>query len=152
MFALKDLYQEVIVDHNRAPRNFGHLAAPTHRAEGFNPLCGDRLTIELAVDADGVIRELAFDGQGCAISVASASLMTEAIKGRTLAEAEPLFERFHTMLTTAVESDLLNGDDSLGKLEALAGVRAFPSRVKCATLCWHALRSALHGETVATTE
>jgi len=152
MFALKDLYQEVIVDHNRAPRNFGHLAAPTHRAEGFNPLCGDRLTIELAVDAGGVIRELAFDGQGCAISVASASLMTEAIKGRTLAEAEPIFERFHQLLTASSATDDPSEDASLGKLVALAGVRAYPSRVKCATLCWHAMRSALHGEAVASTE
>lgn len=152
MFALKDLYQEVIVDHNRAPRNFGHLVGPTHRAEGFNPLCGDRLTIELAVDAEGVIRDLAFDGQGCAISVASASLMTEALKGLTLAEAGPLFERFHDLLTTPTESDALPEDASLGKLVALAGVRAYPSRVKCATLCWHAMRSALGGQAAISTE
>jgi nitrogen fixation NifU-like protein len=152
MFALKDLYQEVIVDHNRAPRNFGHLAAPTHRAEGFNPLCGDRLTIELAVDEAGVIRDLAFEGQGCAISVASASLMTEALKGRSLAEARPLFERFHALLTGPAEATDAGDEDALGKLVALAGVRAYPSRVKCATLCWHALRSALAGEAVASTE
>jgi nitrogen fixation protein NifU and related proteins len=152
MFALKDLYQEVIVDHNRTPRNFGHLAAPTHRAEGFNPLCGDRLTIELSVDDDGVISDVAFDGQGCAISVASASLMTEALKGRPLSEVEPLFERFHSLLTKPTESDEFPQDEALGKLIALAGVRAYPSRVKCATLCWHALRSAAHGEPVASTE
>jgi len=152
MFALKDLYQEVIVDHNRAPRNFGHLEAPTHRADGFNPLCGDRLTIELAVDEAGVIRELAFDGQGCAISVASASLMTEALKGRTLAEAEPLFQSFHSLLTRPSDTDAIPEEESLGKLVALAGVRAHPSRVKCATLCWHALRSAAHGESIASTE
>lgn len=144
---LADLYQEIIIDHNRSPRNFRALAPATHHAEGFNPLCGDRLQLYLDVH-DGVIREATFQGAGCAISVASASLMTEALKGRTEAEAHALFRRFHALVT---------GEDGepppeLGKLAALAGVRAYPSRVKCATLCWHTLESALAGEAVASTE
>lgn len=139
---IKDLYQEVIVDHNRSPRNFGPMEDADRKLEGFNPLCGDRLTLYLKMDGDR-ISDIRFDGHGCAISVASASLMTEAMKGKTVAEAESLFEMFHDLLTTdRQEPDL----DKLGKLAALAGVRDYPTRVKCATLCWHTLHSALEGE------
>ncbi|HEX8011581.1 MAG TPA: SUF system NifU family Fe-S cluster assembly protein [Casimicrobiaceae bacterium] len=140
MSELRDLYQDVILDHYRRPRNYGALADANRRAEGFNPLCGDRLTLHVRVK-DGTIEEASFEGTGCAISTASASLLTESIKGKTEREAEALFERFR---------DLVMRDDgaahaSLGKLEALAGVREFPVRVKCATLAWHTLRAALAG-------
>jgi nitrogen fixation NifU-like protein len=139
---IKDLYQEIIVDHNRSPRNFGPMEDADRKLEGFNPLCGDRLTLYLKMDGDR-IDDIHFDGHGCAISVASASLMTEAMKGKTVAEAEALFKTFHDLLTTdRQEPDL----DKLGKLAALAGVRDYPTRVKCATLCWHTLHSALEGE------
>ena len=141
MFDLKDLYQEVIVDHNRSPRNFGKLENPDRTLEGFNPLCGDRLTLYLNMN-DNTIDEISFDGSGCAISVASASLMTDAMKGKTAEEAEDIFNSFHQLVTS-------DGDDidseKLGKLAALAGVREYPTRVKCATLCWHTLHSALEG-------
>lgn len=143
MFDLKDLYQEIIVDHNRTPRNFGKLAGANRKLEGFNPLCGDRLTLYLDVDG-GAIRDIRFDGSGCAISVASASLMTEAMKGKTVAQAEALFGEFHGLLTGSAPKD---AGQSLGKLAALAGVRDYPSRIKCAVLCWHTLRSALHDST-----
>lgn len=141
MADLRDLYQEVVFDHNRRPRNFGKLAEANRRAEGFNPLCGDRLTLQLKL-VDGVIEDVRFEGSGCAISTASASLMTEALKGKTVAQAGLLFEGFRALLTGA-------GNDHvpLGKLEVLAGVREFPVRVKCATLAWHTLRAALHNET-----
>ena len=142
MFDLKDLYQEVIVDHNRSPRNFGKLENPDRTLEGFNPLCGDRLTLYLKLD-DNQIDDISFDGSGCAISVASASLMTDAMKGKTTEEAEDIFNNFHDL----VASDADNVDmEKLGKLAALAGVREYPTRVKCATLCWHTLHSALEGE------
>lgn len=141
MSDLRDLYQEVIVDHGRRPRNFGPLPEASHQAEGFNPLCGDRLTLHLKV-ADGVIADARFEGAGCAISTASASLMTEALKGLPTAEAEILFAAFHAMLT----GDGALPPGGLGKLEVLAGVREFPSRVKCATLAWHTLQAALHAE------
>lgn len=141
MADLRDLYREVIVDHGRRPRNFGPLAGASHRAEGFNPLCGDRLTLHLQV-VDGVIRDARFEGAGCAISMASASLLTEALKGRSTSEAEALFASFHAMLTGERQAT----DVPLGKLEVLAGVREFPTRIKCATLAWHALRAALHAE------
>jgi nitrogen fixation NifU-like protein len=149
MFDLKDLYQEVIVDHNRNPRNFGKLEDADYQLEGFNPLCGDRLTLYLKMK-DGVIDNISFDGSGCAISVASASLMTEALKGKTKEEAEAIFSEFHHLITDeSVEPDL----EKLGKLAALAGVRAYPTRVKCATLCWHTLNAVLHGdETPVSTE
>ncbi|TDJ32775.1 MAG: SUF system NifU family Fe-S cluster assembly protein [Gammaproteobacteria bacterium] len=137
---LYDLYQEVIVDHNRSPRNFGKPEGYNRIAEGFNPLCGDRLTLYLRVDDTGTIEDIAFEGEGCAISVASASLMTECLKGQPVSKAEALFGSFHKLVTGG-ESE--PGVD-LGKLAALAGVREFPSRVKCATLCWHALKSALN--------
>lgn len=137
---LRDLYQEVIVDHSRRPRNFGPLPDASHQAEGFNPLCGDHLTLRLKV-VEGVIANARFEGAGCAISTASASLMTEALKGRSASEAEALFADFHTLLTGEPKAS-----STLGKLEVLAGVREFPSRIKCATLAWHALQAALHAE------
>ena len=139
---LKDLYQEIIVDHNRSPRNFGKLDDADRRLEGFNPLCGDRLTLYLKLD-DGKIDDISFDGSGCAISVASASLMTEAMKGLSTDKAESIFNDFHQLVTSdGSEVDV----DALGKLAALAGVRDYPTRVKCATLCWHTLHSALEGD------
>lgn len=137
---LRDLYQEVIVDHSRRPRNFGPLPEASHQAEGFNPLCGDRLTLRLKV-VDGVIDDARFEGAGCAISTASASLMTEALKGHSESHAETLFADFHAMLTGAPKAS-----SALGKLEVLAGVREFPSRIKCATLAWHTLHAALRAE------
>jgi SUF system NifU family Fe-S assembly protein len=146
---LRDLYQEVILDHGRRPRNFGPLAGANRHAEGFNPLCGDRLTLHLKVD-DGLIREARFEGSGCAISTASASLMTEALKGKSEAEAEALFGAFHARLTNDAAA---HSAVPLGKLEVLSGVREFPVRVKCATLAWHTLEAALHqASTPVTTE
>jgi nitrogen fixation NifU-like protein len=150
MSELRDLYQEVILDHNRRPRNFRELPPPARRAEGFNPLCGDRLTLYLDLEGD-TIRDVSFQGSGCAISKASASLMTEALKGKTLSEAERLFERFHQMVTSSMESPPAD----LGKLSVLAGVREFPTRVKCASLAWHTLKAAMAaspGEEPVTTE
>ncbi|MBI2186086.1 MAG: SUF system NifU family Fe-S cluster assembly protein [Acidobacteria bacterium] len=143
---LEDLYQEVILDHNRRPRNFRALEAG-QKAEGFNPLCGDRITVYLTVD-NGVINDVAFQGSGCAISKASASLMTESVKGKTVAEAQALFERFQQMITAPSDAPV----DNLGKLMVLAGVRQFPVRVKCASLAWHTLRAAVEasGEVVST--
>lgn len=138
---LKDLYQEVIVDHNRSPRNFHPMPDATRSLEGFNPLCGDRLTLYLKLDGDR-ITDISFGGSGCAISVASASLMTEVMKGRTLAEAERIFSGFHGMLTGAGEGV---DAESMGKLAVLAGVRDYPSRIKCATLCWHTLHALIEG-------
>jgi nitrogen fixation NifU-like protein len=135
---LRDLYQEVIFDHYRQPRNRGALTDASHHAEGHNPLCGDRVTIHLKV-ADGVVRDARFEGAGCAIATASASLMTEALKGRRLDEVEALFRDFHAMVTDAPSRD----PAELGKLAVLAGVREFPARVKCATLAWHTLKAAL---------
>ncbi|MEA3150395.1 MAG: nitrogen fixation protein NifU [Gammaproteobacteria bacterium] len=135
---LNDLYRDVILDHNRRPRNFGVLDAADASVEGFNPLCGDRLTVRLKM-ADQTISDIRFEGEGCAISTASASLMTEAVKGKTRDEALALFDRVHHLLTDDAASS-----DELGKLAALSGVREFPARVKCASLCWHTLASALH--------
>ena len=135
---LNDLYRDVILDHNRRPRNFGALDSADASVEGFNPMCGDRLTVRLKMDADK-ISDIRFEGQGCAISTASASLMTEAVKGRTRTEALRLFERIHELLT----DDAAPPADELGKLAALSGVREYPARVKCASLCWHTLASAL---------
>ncbi|MBL1142975.1 MAG: SUF system NifU family Fe-S cluster assembly protein [Proteobacteria bacterium] len=142
MFDIKDLYQEVIVDHNRSPRNFGKLDDANKTLEGFNPLCGDKLTLYLKTE-DDTIKDISFDGSGCAISVASASLMTEAMKGKSMQEAEKLFNEFHDLITTDKEADL----EELGKLAALAGVKAYPARVKCASLCWHTLHSVIEGGT-----
>ncbi len=138
---LKDLYRDVILDHNRQPRNFGPLNHATASIEGFNPLCGDRLTLRLRLIGDR-IADIRFEGQGCAISTASASLMTEAVKGRTRAEALAVFERVHRLLT----DDTAPIGEELGKLASLSGVREFPARVKCASLCWHTLATALKSE------
>lgn len=144
---LADLYRDVIIDHNRNPRNFRKIPPPCQHAEGLNPLCGDKLQVYLKLDDGGRIEDIAFEGSGCAISVASASLMTEALRGRTRAEAEALFETMHGMLTGRQAPDVA----ALGKLAALAGVREYPTRVKCASLCWHTAHSALEeGDTVST--
>src|SRR5262245_47196644 len=135
---LQELYQEMILDHNRRPRNF-RVIEGGRKSEGYNPLCGDRLTVYLRVE-DGRIQDASFQGSGCAISKASASMMTDSVKGKTLQEAEALFERFHEMVTGQGPQ---GGHDDLGKLSVLAGVRQFPIRVKCATLPWHALRAAV---------
>lgn len=139
MSDLRELYQEVILDHNKRPRNFGPLEDANRDAEGYNPLCGDRLKVYLKVDGD-VVRDVSFEGSGCAISKASASLMTEAVKGRTLAEVDRIFEAFHAMVTSS--TDAPGGHEDLGKLAVLSGVREFPTRVKCASLAWHTLRAA----------
>ncbi|HEX3553260.1 MAG TPA: SUF system NifU family Fe-S cluster assembly protein [Thermoanaerobaculia bacterium] len=138
---LRDLYQEVILDHNRRPRNFGPLASANHRAEGNNPLCGDQVTVLLDLDEDR-IRDIAFQGAGCAISTASASLMTEALKGQSVEAARRLFDVFHDLLTTG-EVREGEGLPELGKLAVFTGVREYPMRVKCATLAWHTLLAAL---------
>ncbi len=135
---LKDLYRDVILDHNRKPRNFGALTDADAQADGHNPLCGDRLTVWVRLDGQR-IADIRFEGKGCAISTASASLMTEAVKGKDKAAIKALYEQVHTLLTHQEAS----ADASLGKLAALAGVSEFPARVKCATLCWHTLNAAL---------
>lgn len=139
---LNELYQDLIKDHARKPRNFRALEGADRQVEGYNPLCGDRFTIYLKMDGD-VIADVSFQGSGCAISTASASMMTQALKGKTRAEAEELFRRFHRLLVTEVSPQEA---EELGKLAVFAGVRQFPIRVKCATLGWHAAHAALHGE------
>jgi nitrogen fixation NifU-like protein len=148
MSDLSDLYQEVILDHGRNPRNFRTMADATASAEGLNPLCGDHYQVFLRLDGDRVA-DVSFQGSGCAISKASASLMSQVLKGKSAAEAEDLFQRFHKMV---VEGDATQAD-GLGKLAVLKGVADFPTRVKCASLAWHALHAALHGDQKpATTE
>ncbi|MDE0309735.1 MAG: SUF system NifU family Fe-S cluster assembly protein [Acidiferrobacterales bacterium] len=137
---LKALYQEVIIDHSRNPRNFGCLESANCSAEGVNPLCGDELTLQCLLDADDVIQEIRFVGHGCAISVASASIMTEMMLGMSKTEAEQLFERFHARVTGCADGDSVD----IGKLEVLSGVREFPTRVKCATLAWHTAIAAIN--------
>ena len=137
---LKELYRDVILDHNKRPRNFGRLEPPARSARGHNPLCGDELTVYALLDGEQV-RELRFEGAGCAISVASASLMTEAVKGKSRAEVARLFGTVHDLLTRPDAP----APAELGKLAALSGVREFPARVKCASLCWHTLNAALEG-------
>ncbi|HKS16330.1 MAG TPA: SUF system NifU family Fe-S cluster assembly protein [Planctomycetota bacterium] len=143
--ALDELYQEVILDHYRKPRNFGMLRGADRKAEGHNPLCGDRVALQLRTKA-GVIEDIKFDGKGCAISTASASMMTEAVKGKSRAEAESLFDKFHALVTGGAHGD------ELGKLAAFGGVSEFPLRVKCASLAWHTLKAALEesGSTIST--
>jgi len=138
MYDLGDLYQELILDHSKKPRNFGPMDVANATAEGYNPLCGDKITVQLKLEND-VIREVGFQGSGCAISTASASLMTESLKGRTREEAEHLFQGFHDLLTGEKQAPA-----ELGKLAVFSGVREYPMRVKCATLAWHTLRAALH--------
>jgi nitrogen fixation NifU-like protein len=146
---LRELYQEVILDHHRRPRNFGALENANCRSEGYNPLCGDRVTIYAIVE-DEVIQDVHFDGTGCAICMASTSVMTEAIKGRTLAEMEALFGSFHELVTGP--PDETADTEGLGKLAVFFGVREFPVRVKCATLAWHTLKAAIEGRSDVTTE
>ncbi|HEX4603690.1 MAG TPA: SUF system NifU family Fe-S cluster assembly protein [Candidatus Angelobacter sp.] len=141
MSELRELYQEVILEHSKKPRNFRVLESANHKAEGFNPLCGDHFTVYVDVK-EGAISDIGFQGSGCAISKASASMMTQTLKGKTTGEAEGIFSKFHDLVTGQASS---NGED-LGKLAVFAGVSEFPLRVKCATLAWHALRAALHGE------
>ena len=150
MSELEDLYQEVILDHNKRPRNLRAVEGASHHAEGYNPLCGDKVTVYLKLEGDR-INDISFQGSGCAISTASASILTETLKGKTREEAEALFQRFHDLVTG---KGLGNGPGpSLGKLAVFSGVSEFPVRVKCATLAWHTLRSALAGSgEVVTTE
>jgi nitrogen fixation protein NifU and related proteins len=140
---LRELYQDIILDHGRHPRNFRAMEQPTHFAHGHNPLCGDRVTIFLKLDGDRV-RDVSFEGRGCAISTASSSLMTEVLKGKTLAEAEALFATFHAKVTGGAAPDMPESlEDDLDRLEPLTGVKTFPTRVKCATLAWHAFEAAV---------
>jgi nitrogen fixation protein NifU and related proteins len=139
MSDLRDLYQEVILDHTKKPRNFRKIEAASHEAVGHNPLCGDKVVIYLEVEA-GVIKDISFQGQGCAVSTASASVMTESLKGKTPAEAEAIFEQFHNLVTGAQDNAEV---PDLGKLAIFAGVQKYPVRVKCATLPWHTMRAAL---------
>jgi len=143
MADLRDLYQEVILEHSKSPRNFRELPNADHRAEGYNPLCGDHFTVYLELDGDS-IRDISFQGSGCAISKASASMMTQSLKGKTRAEAEKLFEQFHKLVTSGPNGSL----GELGKLAVFSGVSEFPARVKCATLTWHALHAALREQQV----
>jgi nitrogen fixation NifU-like protein len=149
MSELSELYQQVILDHNKKPRNFRKIEAPTHTAEGHNPLCGDQLTIYLDLE-NNEVRDVSFEGSGCAISKASASMMTQAVKGKTRQQAEDLFKEFHHMVTA--DSDQSESDSGLGNLRIFAGVREFPVRVKCATLPWHTLHAALNKREIASTE
>lgn len=141
MNELRELYREVILDHNRSPRNFGEIDGADRVVEGVNPLCGDRLTLYVKLEGE-VIADVAFQGSGCAISKASASLMTDALKGKTIAEARLMFDRFHEMVTSPPDTPPAD----LGKLSVLAGVREYPTRVKCASLAWHTMKAAVSGD------
>lgn len=149
MSELSELYQQVILDHNKKPRNFHKLENANRKAEGFNPLCGDQLNIYLNIDGDRVT-DISFEGSGCAISKASASMMTQAVKGKSQAEVEQLFDEFHRMVTGALDEDI--EPNHLGKLKIFAGVREFPVRVKCATLSWHTMHAALNNQPSTSTE
>ena len=149
MSELSELYQQVILDHNKKPRNFRKLEHANHTAEGYNPLCGDHLTVYLDLEGDQV-KEVAFEGSGCAISKAAASMMTQAVKGKSREEAEALFGEFHSMVTGELDEE--KEANQLGNLKIFAGVRDFPVRVKCATLPWHTLQAALHKQDRASTE
>ncbi len=149
MSELSELYQQVILDHNKKPRNFRKLENANHTAEGYNPLCGDQLTIYLSLDGDGV-QEIAFEGSGCAISKASASMMTQALKGKSKEQAEEMFREFHSMVTGELDAE--TQENTLGNLKIFAGVRDFPVRVKCATLPWHTMHAALNNEERVSTE
>ena len=141
MAELRDLYQELILEHAKAPRNYRELGAPASKAEGYNPLCGDRCTVFINQN-DGIIKDISFQGNGCAISKASASMMTQALKGKSLEQAEEMFKSFHGMVT----GQKREGGADMGKLKVFAGVSEFPARVKCATLAWHTLEAALHDD------
>ena len=149
MSELSELYQQVILDHNKKPRNFRKLEQANHTAEGYNPLCGDHLTVYLALENDAV-KEIAFEGSGCAISKAAASMMTQAVKGKSREQAEELFTEFHSMVTGELDEE--TQENNLGNLKIFAGVREFPVRVKCATLPWHTLHAALNNEEHVSTE
>jgi nitrogen fixation NifU-like protein len=148
MSELSELYQQVILDHNKKPRNFRKLETANHSAEGYNPLCGDQLTVYLQLE-DGAVKDISFEGSGCAISKAAASMMTQAVKGKAKQEAEQLFTEFHQMVTGDPDESVPN---QLGNLEIFAGVREFPVRVKCATLAWHTMQAALNNEAMVSTE
>lgn len=150
MTAINELYQQVILDHNRKPRHFGRLEPCSHKAEGFNPVCGDHYTVYLRVSDDGAIEDVSFEGIGCAISKASASMMTQVLIGKTADEARDLFEQFHRLAVGELKPD--RDEHTLGKLAVFAGIWQYPARVKCAILCWHAVHSALEGRDVVTTE
>ena len=149
MSELSELYQQVILDHNKKPRNFHKLETANRRAEGYNPLCGDQLNVYLDMEGDQV-KDVAFEGSGCAISKASASMMTQAVKGKTKAEAEQLFDEFHRMVTGELDAE--EDPNNLGRLKIFAGVREFPVRVKCATLSWHTMHAALNNQPIVSTE
>jgi nitrogen fixation protein NifU and related proteins len=149
MSELSELYQQVILDHNKKPRNFRKLDTANHSAEGYNPLCGDHLTIYMDLE-DDLVKDVGFEGSGCAISKASASMMTQAIKGKSKDEAETLFKEFHSMVTGDVDEE--TDDNNLGNLKIFAGVREFPVRVKCATLPWHTMHAALNKQDQISTE
>ena len=149
MSELSELYQQVILDHNKKPRNFRKLETANRSAEGYNPLCGDQLTVYLELE-DEVVKEVSFEGSGCAISKAAASMMTQSVKGKTKEEAEKLFDEFHRMVTGELDAEAT--PNGLGRLTIFAGVRDFPARVKCASLSWHTMHAALLGEEMASTE
>ena len=149
MSELSELYQQVILDHNKKPRNFRKLDTANHSAEGYNPLCGDQMTIYITLE-DDLVKDVGFEGSGCAISKASASMMTQAIKGKSKEEAETLFKEFHSMVTGELDHEM--EENSLGNLKIFAGVREFPVRVKCATLPWHTMHAALNRQDQVSTE
>ncbi len=149
MSEINELYQEVILDHNKNPRNFREMESATNTADGHNPLCGDALKVYVEME-DEKVKDVAFLGSGCAISKASASIMTQTVKGKSREEAETMFNEFHKMVTGELDEE--TDENSLGKLKIFAGVREFPARVKCASLSWHTLHAALHGEEEASTE
>lgn len=149
MSELSELYQQVILDHNKKPRNFHKLETANRVADGHNPLCGDQLTVYLQLEDDAV-KDVSFEGSGCAISKAAASMMTQAVKGKTKAEAEILFNQFHRMVTGELDEE--TESNNLGRLKIFAGVRDYPARVKCASLSWHTMHAALNGEDSASTE
>lgn len=145
-----ELYQQVILEHNKKPRNFKKLDNPTHVAEGYNPLCGDHLHVYLHVNNDNIVDDLSFEGDGCAISKASASMMTQALKGKTSDEAKKLFEQFHKLITGKLNPE--KDENDLGKLGIFSGIWHFPARVKCASLCWHTMKGALENKGTISTE
>lgn len=146
---IQSLYQQMILDHNKNPRNFRDLEEPTHCAEGHNPLCGDEVTVFMNIK-DDIIQDITFKGSGCAIATSSASIMTTVLKGKTIQEAEEFFKQFHGIVTASMDETIQT--DELGKLAVFTGVREFPARVKCASLAWHTMSNAMHGETNASTE
>ena len=149
MSELSELYQQVILDHNKKPRNFRKLESANHSAEGYNPLCGDHVTVYLQLENEAV-KDVSFEGSGCAISKAAASMMTQAVKGKTKPQVEQLFQEFHTMVTGDPDEEIR--PDQLGNLKIFAGVREFPVRVKCASLSWHTMHAALNNQKLVTTE